>query len=389
MILLAVTVLAWLIFLLNGYVLVDTLLGLNRMKQLRDVVPSLEVDPPRVSLIVPACNEEDAIGPALQTLLDQDYPNLEIIVVDDRSTDDTGRVVSDLATNGQHDLHLLRVDHLPPGWMGKSHALHIGTQRASGEILLFTDADIRMEKTSISRAVSLMINEHLDHIPVIFHPLGGNWLLNAMILDAASGLLSIFKPWQVNNAKSRCFMGVGAFNMIRLGCYRDCGGHRAIQMHPIDDLMLGKLVKTNGFKQKCLLGNEMITVYWYKSASDMIAGLMKNSFSIFHYRLWLAAAAIVFIFIVDLLPLVGMFAPIGFASYLCMASVGLRIAGFTFGAVLCSMSPVTVIGAVVSPFINMFIIARAALKTTREHGITWRGTFYSLKKLRKSPPLLF
>lgn len=385
----AVTFLAWMIFLLYGYVFLDTCQGIYRMTQLYKVDQNLGSNPPKVSIIVPACNEEDTIGRALQTLLDQDYPNLEIIVVDDRSSDNTNQVVLEIVQVGGHDLHLLKIDELPPGWMGKSHALFEGTKQASGEILLFTDADILMEKTSVSRAVTLMVAEDLDHLSVVFQPLGRNWLLNGMILDAASGLLSIFKPWLASNAKSSRFMGVGAFNMVREDCYTACGGHLAIPMHPVDDLMLGKLVKENGFKQDCLLGNRMITVYWYNSVADMVSGLMKNSFSIFHYRLWLAVCTILFICIVSILPLVGMLAPLGFASYLFGASVVLRLAGFIAGALLCSMHPGTGVAAMLAPLISIYIIAKAAIKTTQDKGITWRGTFYSLDKLRKSPPLLF
>ena len=168
-------------------------------------------------------------------------------------------------------------------------------------------------------------------------------------------------------------MGVGAFNMVRRDCYTAFGGHEEIAMHPIDDLMLGKLIKESGYKQICLLGKGMITVYWYKSVSDMVSGLMKNTFAIFHYRLWMSAAAIVFIICTALLPVAGMFASLGFA----------------FGAALSSMHPSVLGGAVVSPLITIFIIARSALKTTRERGITWRGTFYSLEKLRASRPLHF
>ena len=233
------------------------------------------------------------------------------------------------------------------------------------------------------------ITEGVDNLCVIFQPLGGNWLLNAMILDAGSGLLALFKPWQASNPRSRCFMGVGAFNMVRRDCYTAFGGHEEIAMHPIDDLMLGKLIKESGYKQICLLGKGMITVYWYKSVSDMVSGLMKNTFAIFHYRLWMSAAAIVFILCTALLPVAGMFASLGFASTLFAATVGVRLLGFAFGAALSSMHPSVLGGAVVSPLITIFIIARSALKTTRERGITWRGTFYSLEKLRASRPLHF
>lgn len=380
---------ALLLFILHLYVFVDIAVGLSRMSLLRNEVVSTTGNRPKVAVIVPACNEGKTIGPALRSLQEQDYPNLEIIVVDDRSTDNTGEVVATLLPQSRHPLKILRIDHLPGDWLGKPHALQKGTEQSSADIFLFTDADIVMESSSISRAVAAMQREEADHLSVTFQPLGNNFLLNAMILDAASGLFTLFKPWKVNDPQSSYFIGVGAFNMIRANCYSACGGHNDIKMHPIDDLMLGKLVKQNGFRQQCLLGYRMITVHWYNSVQEMVDGLLKNSFSVFHYRLWLAALAVVFMFFFATLPVVGAVMASGPTSLLFAGAIAIRLTGFALGTLLCRMGPLTAIGAIPAPFITMYIVARAAIITTRNKGITWRGTYYPLNKLRKSGPLLF
>ncbi|WP_163338550.1 glycosyltransferase family 2 protein [Desulfopila sp. IMCC35008] len=379
---------ALLFFIIHLYVFIDIIAGLSRMGLLREKKRSAG-EQPKVTVIVPACNEEKTIGPALQSLLSQDYSNLEIAVVDDRSDDTTGEVVATMQPHSRHPLRLLRIDHLPEDWLGKPHALQKAAEQSEADIFLFTDADIMMERSSISRAVAAMIEDNIDHLSVTFQPLGNNFLLNAMILDAASGLLALFKPWKVDNNKNRYFFGVGAFNMIRAGCYFECGGHRTIKMHPIDDLMLGKIVKQNGFRQKCLLGYRMITVHWYNSVPEMVDGLAKNSFSVFHYRPWLAALSVCFMFLVAALPFGGMVLVSGPAFWLFAGTFTLRLTGFALGAILCRMAPLTLIGAIFAPFITLYIVARAAVKTIRNKGITWRGTFYPLNKLRKSAPLLF
>jgi hypothetical protein len=146
---------------------------------------------------------------------------------------------------------------------GRTVALKLGAKSGSGEILLFTDADIEMEKNTISRAVAAMEGQRLDHLSLIFQTVGGNWLLNGMVLDAAIGLLALFRPWKAQDGKSSHFMGVGAFNMVRTSAYRAVGGHDGIRMHPIDDIMLGKIIKEQGFRQMCLLGQPLVRVCWY------------------------------------------------------------------------------------------------------------------------------
>lgn len=381
---------AALIFVVHLVVLAEIILGLAGMQRLSDVEVDFDrSNCPRVSVIVPACNEEEAIAGALDKLLEQDYPNMEIIVVNDRSTDRTGDLVEEIVQKRGEKLKLLTIEQLPDGWLGKSYAMHRGSQLSSGDILLFTDADIMMEPTSVSRAVTALIDNNVDHLPVVFQPREVSWLLNAMVLDAASGLFALFKPWRVQKKSGRLFIGVGAFNMIRANAYRAFGGHTPIRMHPIDDLMLGKMVKQYGFSQICLLGHSMIKVHWYRSVGEMIEGLMKNVFSVFHYRLWLVVPAVLLMVVIAVLPIGGLLFGTGWVMAACGGTILIRLVGTGVGTWVCDMGPATVAGGLLAPFVNIYIVIRAVLITLHRGGVSWRGTFYALDDLRKSPPLLF
>lgn len=382
-------VIALVILLVHVCTMADLGLGLMKMGRLRHIAPEPPVPGPLVSVIVPACNEAETIEPALRTLLAQDYPNLEIIVVNDRSTDDTGSVLLRVQHQSDRPFAIHTIGRLPAGWLGKSHALMQGAQSASGEILLFTDADIEMEKSTISRAVAVMEGKRLDHLCLVFQIVGGNWLLNGMILDAAVGLLALFRPWKAQDPKNRHFMGVGAFNMVKAAVYRAVGGHNPIRMQPIDDIMLGKIIKEQGFRQMCQLGQPLMRVCWYGSVSAMVEGLMKNVFALFHYRAWLALLAMAAVATLTLLPVFGMFWATGGARPLFAAAVLLRLAAFAVGAPVCGMRLTAVAGSLLSPFMSIYIIGRATFLTLKHRGIFWRGSFYPLAELRKSRPLLF
>lgn len=363
--------------------------GLRKMIRLGDISPNLHGPPPLVSIIVPACNEERTIEPALKTLLAQDYQNLEIIVVNDRSTDGTGPLLERFRSRCQPPFTILTITDLPPGWLGKSHALQMGAESAAGEILLFTDADIRMEKTTISRAVTLLEQQKRDHLSLIFQAIGGDWLLNGMFLDAAGGLLTLFRPWRAEDDGSRSFMGVGAFNMVRTSVYRAVSGHRTIAMHPIDDIMLGKIIKEHGFRQICALGQRLVSVRWYDSVAAMVAGLMKNVFAVVHYRISLAMAGMLTIAVVAVLPLAGLLLTTGPAQLFFAAVMLLRLAVLACGATLSGMPLSAVAGGLLAPCISIYIIGRSAYTTLKNGGISWRGSHYPLAELRKSRPLFF
>lgn len=363
--------------------------GLQRMRQLR-MVPPLEQGGaiPRVSIVIAACNEALTIGPALVSLLHQDYGNFEIIVANDRSTDATADILGKL--QGQYpQLQVVTINHLPPGWLGKAHALEAAATVATGDLLLFTDADIRMAPTTMSRAVRQMENSRLDHLTIFFENTAPGWLLNGIILDMSSAVLLAFKPWQVSDAASRNFVGVGAFNMVRRTVYEKCGRHQRIKMQPIDDVMLGKIIKQAGYRQDCLLGNQMIAVDWYSGVAEMIQGLMKNVFAALHYRVWLAVVAMIAISVMAVLPLWGAIFAEGTAQILFALTVLVRLAGFAVGARISGLPWTVAVGGLLAPHVTVFIVAKAMYLTLRQGGIYWRGTFYALADLRQAEPLLW
>lgn len=370
------------------YSAVELILGLKKMVNLGDVELCSGSDRPRVSIIVPACNEQDNIEKGLLSLLLQRYENLEIIVVDDRSTDFTADILLRMGSS-YPQLIVHTVTDLPEGWMGKSHALSVGASLATGEYLLFTDADTIMEETTVSRAVHYMKIRHTDHLTLIFRNSSQNWLLDCLISDAGSGLLLMFKPWRVREKKSRFFIGVGAFNLLKGSVYRAIGGHETIRMHPIDDMMLGKTIKKHGYSQECLLAGDYVRVPWYDSVPAMVSGLMKNMFAVVHYRLSLIPFLLVGVTIVSVFPLWGMIFCSGYIRLFCMIAFGVRTMLFYGGMKYQGLPVWYVVGSLFSPYITLYIIVRSTMTTLVRGGIEWRGTVYSLDEMKKSEPFLF
>ncbi|MCG2744565.1 MAG: glycosyltransferase family 2 protein, partial [Desulfobacteraceae bacterium] len=320
MLLIAVT-----IFIIMAWLTLDIALGSLKLGSLGDIGPTAAKDAPLVSIIVPACNEAETIAPALATLLAQDYVNLEIVVVNDRSTDGTGEILREMQLR-HPELIVLDIDELPEGWLGKHHALHCGAALAKGDILLFTDADIHMQATTVGRAVNRLEQTGLDHLCLIFKNKAKGWLLNSLILDAGSGLFLLFKPWLAGNPRSKRFMGVGAFNMVRRRAYEQVGGHAAIKTHPIDDLMLGKIIKEAGLRQECLSGYDFVTVDWYNSTGAMIDGLMKNIFALANFNTVLALSGVLGLGLLTILPQWGLLFAHGPARLFFGLTVALRLA---------------------------------------------------------------
>ncbi len=382
-----VLITALVILLCNLAGLAIVLVGSGKIRDLNDVPPLPSEKHPRVSIIVPACNEEDTIEPALRSLLNLAYSSLEIIVVNDRSTDRTGDIVAGLQQEFPQ-LEILTIHDLPPGWLGKSHALYLGAKRAGGDFLLFTDADIIFADSTLARAMTLMVNEKQDHLSLTFKNTAPGLLLNAMIIDAGLALFSLFRPWKVRDPGSKTFIGVGAFNLVRKSAYLAIGGHEPIRMHPIDDIMLGKLIKRNGFRQDFLAGHAFLSVSWYTSPGRMITGLMKNIFALYDFRVSRVVAALPVIAALAVLPPWGILLTSGAARLSFLLCTALRLLCAACGARYTGTTLKTVPFSLLTPYINIYIVICGMLQTLRKNGIVWRGTHYPLDQLKKNLPIL-
>lgn len=375
------------IFLASLYTLVVIVWGSRQLPDLGEIPLHNCTCAPLVSIIVPACNEELTLEPALRSLVGQEYLNREIIVLDDRSTDGTFALLTRLSREFT-EIRVERITELPTGWLGKNHALHRGAQLARGEILLFTDADVVMESSTLSRAVCRFVDQQLDHLTLIFRNTAPGGLLNGMVVDALGGLFFLFRPWQVTNPRSRAFIGVGAFNMISRSGYQQIGGHAALKMHPIDDVMLGKKVKQSGLKQECLLGGAFVQVHWYGDVPEMVRGLMKNIFALYGFRVSYAAAAILGIVCMTVLPAWGMVLASGSPQIFFALAVFCRLAVFAWNAGMVQGRIGNVLWSLVTPYLIVYIILRSVWTTLKQQGIDWRGTHYCLQELKAQQPLL-
>jgi glycosyltransferase involved in cell wall biosynthesis len=368
--------------------LVTIAAGAKKMSRLGDTETGNTAVGPLVSIIVPACNEEKNIEKSLLSLLNQDYKNLEIIVVNDRSTDGTAAVLQQMQVRFP-ELRIHEIAELPEGWMGKSHALSTGAALAKGDLLVFTDADVILEKTTIARAVGYMSSNRLDHLTLVFKNVTHGWLLNSLILDIGMGLLFLVRPWKARNSANSFFVGIGAFNMVKRSAYLEIGGHEGIRMHPVDDLMLGKMIKQHGFFQDCLLANDFVLVPWYDSVSAMITGLEKNMFALVHYRVWLVPVVLFVIFVPNILPVWGVIFGDNAVRIICFLTVGIRLAACFKGLRMQNLPWWYLPGFLITPYISCYIIMKSVFVTKINGGIYWRGQHYALAELRKTAPLLY
>ena len=345
-------------------------------------VPVEEDHPlPTASVVIPARNEERNLEQALKSVLALDYPGLEIIVVNDRSTDGTGAILETMARQDPR-LTVVTITDLPAGRLGKLHALHVGAQRARGEFILFTDADIVFHPFSLRKAMAHVRANQFDHVTLIPEDTMPGFFLRALSATFGLFMFLLFRPWKARNPRSRCYMGIGAFNFIRTSAYRAMGGHQPIALRPDDDLKFGKLVKDHGYRQDVLNGKGMVTVEWYRSVGELVDGLMKNMFAGMEYRVSLVMVATLAALLMHVWPWIGVWVADGWPQAWYAVTVIMMVGSFGF-----TMAPFGVKfrhGLLLPLTIGLlvYIQCRSAVLALWRGGIVWRGTFYELRQLK-------
>ncbi|GCE45607.1 chlorobactene glucosyltransferase [Thermosporothrix hazakensis] len=238
---------------------------------------------PFVSIIVPARNEELNIRRCVESLLEQDYEHFEVIVVNDGSTDATGKILEDIGRNhpaAADRLYVLQLRDLPAGWTGKPHAMHSGAQEARGEWLLFTDADTYHQSYALRTAVNQALKERIDLYTLgVAQELPTFWEKTLMPL-AYMGISMLYPPRKVNNPGSPIALAAGPFILIRRKVYETLGGFARPELCNtlVDDLMLARTVKENGYRIRFLDGRQLVSVRMYRSFREIWRGWLKNSY---------------------------------------------------------------------------------------------------------------
>jgi glycosyltransferase involved in cell wall biosynthesis len=365
--------------------------GMSRLPDLLKQAPG----PVRgaVSVIVPARNEGQAVADGLRSLVASKGVDLEVIAVDDRSTDETGAAMDALLQVPHEAGVRYRVEHvheLPAGWLGKPHAMARGAALATGEWLLFTDGDVVFAEDTLARALSWLERDGGDHllvVPTVVARSAGE----AMMLPFLY-VMSIWGPrlWRVADPKSRDGIGVGAFNLMRRSTYEAVGGWERLRMEVIEDVRMGFLIKKAGFRSRVATGHNLVRIRWAHGARGVVTNLTKNVFAAFRFRIGLMAAGTLATAVLCLLPFAGLALGLWWErAWLWPSLVSLAALAALYWRHRRFADPngaITVLWMVTFPvaaLVFVYAMGQSAVLTLMRGGVVWRGTFYPLRALRE------
>lgn len=350
----------------------------QRLPALETLTPAPTESRIRCSVIIAARDEEVRIEQTIRRLLAQRGVEAEFIVVDDRSTDHTSDILGRLAQEDAR-VQVKRVDALPEGWLGKCHACHIGASAASGDWILFTDADCWLKPDVMARALCVAERDGADHVTLTSGLAPGSVGLKASQLMFLISLANWFSG--VNRDRPKSYLGFGAFNLVRASAYRQCGGYEALHLTVLDDVKLGLLLRRAGKRTRGFIGSDDAECHWGTTAWSMVKLMEKNYFAAVDYRTWLVLAGSMFVILIFTL-------------------LGLGLVSGTVSGLAAALSPFSLIvpgvilarrvgwswpSAIYVPFmfpLFLYAVLNSTFVTLRRGGVRWRETFYPLETLR-------
>lgn len=235
---------------------------------------------PSVSVLVPARDEERNIAPCVESLLTLDYPEFEVVVLDDNSSDGTGSVLRDLSSRSRGRLRVIPGGPLPQGWLGKNWACHQLSHVAQNDVLLFTDADTVHHPHALRDAVCALHSTQSDALSTLPRQVVGTWA-ETLVIPVLPWVIHTFVPFAL---RRRTPIAVGQFMMFRRPAYERIGGHAAIRDQVVDDLALARRVVKQGFRWAFFNGAHRVQTRMYRGAREVCRGLAKNLFPVFRYN---------------------------------------------------------------------------------------------------------
>jgi glycosyltransferase involved in cell wall biosynthesis len=350
-----------------------------------------------VSVIVPARNEGAAVADGLRSLLGSKGVDLEVIAVDDRSTDETGvamDALSEVPRGAPREPGVKyvveHVRELPTGWLGKPHAMVRGAAVATGEWLLFTDGDVVFAEETLARALTYIESEGADYLLVV--PTAVTRSAGEAMMLPFLYVLSIWGPrlWRMADPRSRDGVGVGAFNLMRRSTYEAVGGWERLRMEVLEDVRMGYLIKQAGFAMRVATGRNLVRIRWAHGAWGVVTNLSKNVFAAFRFRLGLMVSGTVAIAVMCLLPFAGL--AVGLVwdrAWLWPSLVSIAALGALYWRYRRFADPngaATVLWLLAFPaaaLVFVYAMVRSTVLTLMRGGVVWRDTFYSLGELRE------
>jgi len=355
---------------------------MRKLPRIENFEPLRTIDCPKVSIIFGALDEAERLPSSLPTMLSLDYPDYEVIAVDDRSTDETGRILDEFAARNSR-LKVAHVTELPPGWLGKPHALHTGSRIASGSWLVFTDADVHFAPDSLRRIIAAAIEQNLDHLALMTKMIMVGFWEHVVMTFFGLGFALGEEAWRTSDPRSSRYIGIGAFQLIRRSAYDAFNGHRGMPMEVLEDMKLSKLTKRAGFRSQVGYAPKHVSVRWQAGLGNLVRGASKTFFAAASYNLGMLGGQILGLLMLSVFPWVVLPFVHGYARLFAAVAVIISFACHAAVSVSAGASPLYGLTHPIGALIFCWMLARSAFLTLWHGGVSWRGTFYPLAELRR------
>lgn len=338
-----------------------------------------------LSIVVAARDEREAFAHEAEALERLDYPQLEVVLVDDRSSDGTGELMDAIAAADAR-VRVVHVPELPEGWLGKVHALEQGRAVASGEWLLLTDADVELAADAPRRAVALAEARELDALALLPQVRADSALVAGVVATFSRWLVLGTRLWHAADAQRPEAFGVGAFNLVRARALQDVGGLEWLRMDVADDAALAQLIAGRGGRTMLASGVGLVEVQWQDSVRGMTRGFEKYGGTGGAGSIPAAIVLVSVALLGELAPWLAMLAGVAGGAW-APAIVGLAIV-LGAGAVQLALGPGlgaprrALAAGPLAPMLVWWMQVRAAWLEHRRGGVIWRDTFYATEQLR-------
>jgi cellulose synthase/poly-beta-1,6-N-acetylglucosamine synthase-like glycosyltransferase len=357
-------------------------IGMRKLPRVERFEPLPAEECPKISIIFGALNEAAKLPSSLPTMLALDYPDYELIAVDDRSTDDTGSILDEFAARNPR-LKVVHIAELPPGWLGKPHALHTGSKIATASWLVFTDADVHFAPDSLRRIAAVAIEQKLDHLALMTKMIMLGFWEHVVMTFFGLGFALGEEAWRTSDPRSSRYIGIGAFQLIRREAYDAFEGHRGMQMEVLEDMKLSKLTKRAGFRSQVGYAPQHVSVRWQAGIGNLVRGSSKTFFAAASYNLAMVGGQILGLLVLSVFPWVALPFVHGDARIFAAIAVAISFACHATVSYSAGASPLYGFTHPIGALIFSWMLARSAFLTLKSGGVTWRGTFYPLADLRR------
>jgi chlorobactene glucosyltransferase len=350
------------------------------------------VDAPLISVCVPARNEERNIRLCVESMLAQDYPSFELIVLEDRSTDATAEILRELASQN-NKLKIIQGADLPNGWAGKPHALFQASAAARGEWLCFVDADTFLSPNTLSACYTKAIETQADMFTIMTFQILGSFWEKAVMPIVTTSLSVAFSPRKVNNPESQDAIANGQFILIKRTVYDAIGGHERVRDQIVEDKAIAEQVKWNGYRLIVADGRTVARTRMYTSLPEMWEGWTKNIYlglsnrpSLVLLGLFGAFLTLFVALALPLWPLLGIFWYVRGGGWQAIAVVA---ESFLFWLIVLNTRARVATGMRISPWYALTLPLGSAVfaammitstcRVLAGKGISWKGRSYSRK----------